>query len=263
MKIRSVLTTFLLSAAALGGSLSNASAAMTFNTGDLLLGFRGEGDDQNYLVNIGNVSQFASLSANTTITVNTGNILPDLQAAFGTDWNHRSDVFWGVIGTTFVDNTTPAVIYASKRRSNPSLPSTPWVGGSPSGQIEKVSLVQELAFKFTLDGAPTSNNTKGTFQSVLAENSWADLTSDISDFRVGGSIEGFFSVESGTSNSVLDLYKINPVYGEPAVLLGSFKISDAGVVTFTAVPEPATLAMIALAAVLLVASSRRPKSRKF
>lgn len=264
MKIRSVLTTFLLGAAALGGSVSNASAAMTYNTGDLFLGFRGEGDAQNYLVNIGSVSQFANLAPNSTITVNTGgNIRPDLEEAFGPDWSHRSDVYWGVVGTTFLDNTTPAIVYATKRRADPGVPSTPWTGGSPSGQIEKVSLIQELAFKFTLDGDSTGNSTKATFQNASSENTWADLTSDISDFRIGGSIEGYFSIEEGTSASVLDLYQINPVYGEPGTLLGSFKISDTGEVTFTAVPEPATLAMIALAAVLFVAISRRPKSRKF
>lgn len=265
MKLRPILTTFLLSAAALGASLSSASAVMTYNTGDLFLGFRGEGDAQNYLVNIGNVSQFANLGPGVKITVTTGgNIRLDLVEAFGSDWHSRSDVYWGVIGTTFVDNTTPAVIYASKQRSNPAIPSTPWIGGSPSGQIEKASLVQELIFKYVQDGTATANSSKATFQNASSENSWADLTSDISDFRVGGSIEGYFSLETGTSSSVLDLYQINPGYGQPAKLLGSFTIDDNGVITFTAVPEPATLAMLALAGLVLAfVVNRRPRSRKF
>jgi len=148
------------------------------------------------------------------------------------------------------------VLYATKGRSNINTQSTAWVGRSNTAQIGSVSLMQGLAQKYATEGVASGSAT-GTFQDATSANSYAYFTSQINDFGVGGSIEGSFA--NGTAGSKLDLYQINPVYNQPATLLGSFTINDSGVVQFTAaaVPEPSSFGLAVASALLVSAVLRR------
>ena len=261
MKLKSILTTALLATTVLLAGRS-AEAALNYAAGDLFLGFKGTGDAQDYLVNIGNVSQFSSLDG-ATFTVNVGgSIGADLATAFGSGWANRSDVFWGLIGTTYdgAVNLTPT-LYATKPRSQttPNVQSVPWKGRSNSGQVSSVSQIQQLAGYYKDQGNATGNSTKGTFQLATNSSSFAQLTATSNDFTVGGNIEGAFIVENGTANSVLDLYRIDPVFNQNATYLGKFTISNTGIVQFTAaaVPEPSTYGLVIGAGAVLLALKRR------
>lgn len=233
-----------------------AKATLVYTSGDLFLGFKGTGDAQDYLVDIGNVSQFSSLSAGSSVTVNTGgSISADLVTAFGSSWFSDGSVFWSITGTTYdgVSNLT-STLYATRARSNASVQSQPWVGRSNSGQVESVTLLQELAGKYVQDGT-AAGTSKATFQDATADNTYAKLTSANNDFAIGGSVKG-------KTSAVLDFYRIDPVDSQAATYLGSFTIGSNGVVTFTAVPEPSTVALLGLSAsAFLIFARRRSKGK--
>jgi hypothetical protein len=251
MKITRVLSLALAGAAVLALASHTARATLSYSAGDLFLGFHGTGAAQDYLVNIGNVSQFASLSAGSTVTVNTGgSISGDLNTAFGSSWFSSGSVFWSITGTTYngTSNLT-STLYATKPRSNPASQSVPWRGRSNSGQVESVSLLQALAGKYVQDGTAAGTPT-ATLQDSTAKNSYADLTSGASDFSIGGSVEG-------KTTATLDFYQINPVDDQAATYLGYFTLNSNGVVTFTAVPEPSVFVLMGLSASALLIFRRR------
>lgn len=266
MKTRSLIVTALLTTTVLLSAGPSAKAVLTINTGDLFLGFKGTGDTQDYLIDLGNVAQFSSLDGS-TFTVNLGgSIGADLTTAFS-DWANRNDVFWGAAGTTYdgVGNLT-ATIYLTRARSQltPNTQSVPWTARSNSGQVASVSLIQGLEGFYKDQGAATVNSTKATFQTASTSNTFATLTANNSDFLVGGNIEGAFSSTNGTANSVLDLYQIDPTNSvNPGTkYLGKFTIDNAGVVQFTAVPEPSTYGLIVGAGAILFALKRRGDRRR-
>lgn len=254
MNIKTLVIAALV-AAGVGSSGSSAHAALAFSTGDVYLGFRAS-DERGYLVNIGNVSQFTAKNG-ASFTVNTGgNIGLDLasDSSFTATWHSSETVSWGAVSTTYVDFSTPAVLFATRPRSNPSTQSTPWNGRSNSAQTSTVSSFQALSLKYGVEGNATANSTKATFQGT-GENTWAGFTISPSDFNVFPGLEGNFG--QGAANSILDFYQINPVNGSQAEYLGYFSITSAGVVTFTAVPEPGTIALISLAAIFALGRLRR------
>lgn len=259
MHIRSILT-IVLGAAALWTASPSANATLPiYNSGELFLGFRTAEGATNYLVNIGNVSQFANLAPGSSVTVNTGgNIAVDLATAFTPAWFTSGEVLWGIYGGSWSeaagDNN---VLYATRARSTADTQSLPWTRRGDIAQSFSVGDLKALAQYYTNSGNPTANSTKGTFQSSSNPDSWATYVSANSDFRLGGSVEGDII-------SVLDLYQINPATGanQPGTLLGTLTISSDGVITFTAVPEPSTVLLMAISGLAFVIFIRRRASQE-
>jgi MYXO-CTERM domain-containing protein len=81
-------------------------------------------------------------------------------------------------------------------------------------------------------------------------------TAGTTDF---GSLSGWSSIEgdfgSGTSGTALDLYRIG---GSWVSQLGTFTLTDAGVLNFTAVPEPSSAGTALALAGAALARRRRP-----
>jgi hypothetical protein len=271
MKISILKWPALVLAAALASSVP-AQAALTANTGDLYLAFRadsGTGASQDYLVNIGSFSLYTSGTSfvvnATKLGVPNFNLNSDLTGLFGNTWNTLRDddsfVRWGIVGTSYdgVNNTSP-ILYVSRPRDAANTPSTPWTGRPNGISTGTAGDFQQLAGYYQTDGNATANNSVGTLQDASngsSYNHFVTLPSNL-DFNVWSNIEGDFA--NGTANSVLDLYRVNPVNGQDADYLGSFTISDTGVLTFTAVPEPGTVALLALAGSFLLIVVRRRKS---
>jgi hypothetical protein len=189
----------------------------------------------------------------------------DLTGLFGSSWNTLRDddsfVQWGIVGTSYdgVTNTNP-VLYVTRPRDTANTQSTPWTGRPKGISTSTAGDFQQLAGYFKTDGSATSNNDVGTLQDASngsSYNHFVTLPTNL-DFGVWSNIEGNFA--NGTASSVLDLYRINPVNGQDADYLGYFSISDTGVLTFTAVPEPGTVALLALAGSFLLIVVRRRKS---
>ncbi|MGH8046230.1 MAG: PEP-CTERM sorting domain-containing protein [Chthoniobacterales bacterium] len=277
MKIKSLLnTTALLGAAMLLLGGHSAKATLTYSAGDLFLGFRatdGQGANKDYLVNIGQASLYAPGGGSFNLnTVGVTGLAADLSAntLFGSEWNTlRSDdsvVTWAVFGTTYTGAgafTSPVLFVTNQRdQSNISIQSTPWEQRSNGAQLTTVSKFQQVAGYYKDFGVATVNDARGTLQDATNASSYGKFTSTGLDFAVWATIQGDFS--NGTSNSVLDLYRIDPGSSD-SVYQGSFRINDSGIVTYTAaVPEPSSVALVGVVAslVAIIAYRRRKAAAK-
>jgi hypothetical protein len=262
MKFRNLLTTAALATTALLSAGTSARATLTYNPGDLFLGFQKTGTATDLLVNIGNISLFSQLNG-ATFTVNLGgSIGDDLTDTFGASWNTTSTLFWSVSGTTFATLGDLNTIYLTKARgTNVNNQSSPWISNTNNGQGDQVALLQGLAGAYRDNGVATGNSTTATLQSTGLANSYASFTQGTSSDFQWGNIEGRFN--NGTAGSVLDLYRVTPsLDSTPATYLGKFTIDNSGIVTYTsAVPEPSTYGfLIGAGLVFLIIIRRRHRA---
>src|SRR5262249_29863605 len=91
----------LLSAAVIQ-STALAQSTLNYTNGDIFIGFRSTDGTQNYIIDIGQASQFTS---GTSFTLSLGNVGADLAAVFGSNWLTRIDsgtgntaLLWSVFG---------------------------------------------------------------------------------------------------------------------------------------------------------------------
>ena len=109
----------------------DGATTLTYNDGDLFLGFRATDRTSDYLVNIGQPTQFVNAAPGSTFPVAVGSTSADLATAFGADWYTRIDpntgrnaVLWAVVGGRQIgasgdpDNT----LYSTNPVANPWPP---------------------------------------------------------------------------------------------------------------------------------------------
>lgn len=253
MRLKNILTIALLATAGIGLTHPTAqAAAVTYNNGDLLLGFRassGSGAQLNYVVNLGQASTFRD-ATNSFVIPLTG-LNTDLSAIFlGDDWKTRGDVFWSVSGTTGsfvpVAGDPAKTLYATRAQafSNGNFtPASAWLSKSDAAQGLGANQLKSFKDGFLAKaGVPnqsTANTPNGIIQNTSDNNSYASFTSSGSSF-------GFFnpSVEANFGNgqnaSRLDLFSVKPADGvnvmldEPGELLGTFVLYPSGNIAFIA-----------------------------
>ncbi|MBK8092073.1 MAG: PEP-CTERM sorting domain-containing protein [Verrucomicrobiaceae bacterium] len=268
MLIRSKNLLTMLAVAGMTALASQASAA-TYVAGDLILGFRatgGTGASSNLLVNLGQADTvFRDATSNLLNFVDIGTLLT---STYGSDWNTRSDLFWGVAGVRSNSNIAGAVdgdptrtnyLSAEQTTVSPGTQqSTAWTIGTSTARADVAARIISMAGVFDA-AAPEASLTN--VLDASNGNSWSAYNDGATSFTLSGIIEGDFG--SGTSGTALDLYRIldrttgaNPT-GTVGVgsYEGTFTISDAGQVSFAvtaAVPEPsrALLGGLGLAGVL-------------
>lgn len=233
-KLLAILMGLVLSA--LGAAAAIVPAPLS---GDVFLAFRasgGDGSDQSYIVNLGQGSQFSGAAAGSSSVLSAiGNTGADLVAVYGAGWATRTDLFWGVFGTT--DSVNPT-LYASRERTSVGTQTVPWAqltqGARSAIKTEILSVASGIGGYQSR--AATVNSGVGTFQENAGQASSYNyqVTNGATDFgsqSQWSGIEGDFI--GGVSATALDLYRLrgtSPTVG----FLGSFSISGAGVVTFTA-----------------------------
>lgn len=228
------VTAAALAFAGLPFSIPTVQAALPYNNGDLLLGFRasgGQGATKDYVVNIGSASQF--LSGSGTVPVSSlGNIAADLSSAglFGGTWNTRADVFWGLIGTDLAGD--PAnTLYATRARSTSATQALSWVRRSASSQSTTNSIIHAFISGY-LNSDTNATAASATIQATSFANSYASFTSGNVDFGFFSSVEGDFG--AGAAGTVLDLFRVTPnVNGGGSQHLGYFTLDGAGALSFT------------------------------
>jgi hypothetical protein len=249
-----------LAAAALTLLGAQAHAALPYTDGDLILGFRagsGQGGTTSYAVNIGSVSQFVSAAAK-TVTI-PGNIAADLETIYGSDWHTRSDVFWSISGTQFSagNGFSNRTIFVSKAEATAGTQSTPWPRVTLSAQQPVALRVQAVGLTGYAAGTTattpgqteSTNSSVGLIQDNGAANSYAShmpggsntTTGSAYSFYTNGALGIENSFEAGAQGSVIDLYHLQSAsggsLGAPSALLGAFRMSSAGVLSFS--PNPA------------------------
>jgi hypothetical protein len=237
------------------GSVTSAAAVVSTVTsptlGQLFLGFRasdGTGATKNYLVKLGSASNFTNGTSIASFGSD-GSIAKDLADLFGADWSTRSDVYWSVSGTTgsfqSLGGLPAKTLFASIAEATPGTFETNlWKRASSTAQGIVTSKMNSLSTAFA-SSSVSPNNALGVIQNQTDSNSYGSFqkggtlansgpSPGISFAYFNPSIEANF--QAGAANSILDLVQIEPGSGESigaaGSLLGRFKISPSGVISF-------------------------------
>ena len=267
----------LTALAAVAFTATNASA-LTYTSGDLLLGFRSGGAETNdYIVNLGNNSQFRN-SDGTAYTgsafnvsiggTTTGALATDLNTVFGSNWSTRTDLYWGIIGAlnpaAGVDRVQ--TVYMSSPTTAAGN-STALTNGSVSAQSGWRSQIAAVGGQYALSTSAAVNSV-GLIQANGDSNSWASkLGGNGINYAYGNAFNTGQTMEASVgSGDLLDLYRLVPTgTGAGSFNVGSFSLNNAGTVSYAsaaAVPEPSTYAQAVVALAIVALSIAHKRRRK-
>lgn len=233
------------------------------------MGFRQVGNNQDYIIDIGQASQYRDAAPGSSFPLSVGSVGADLVALFGANWFNRADTFWSVVGTTqnqAVAGDPTNTLYATRAEDPVGTQAAAFNRASNSTQAQPANRINSVGTTYALagdsaNGVSPAANPAGLRQSVNDANSYQFYTgsqpstgNSFSYFAEG--IEGNFG--AGASGVVLDLFRLErtPPTG-PGTYEGSFAIDNSGLVRFNVIPEPATAAMFAIGAGFLGLISRR------
>jgi Ig-like domain-containing protein len=238
---------FLLTAFVATLGAVSLRAQVSANLSDVVLGFRatgGTGQNVNLEVDLGSVAQFQNQPAGTTLSISRL-LAADLAAVYGANWATRSDLFWGIVGTTGRISGGPngapvATVWATRAQDTVGTQSLPWPAGSRDAQFNVSAQIEALLF-----GAPASLNgaTGGSNAYSASLNGTVAGSYTYQDtFQPGNSFSYFnptidnpVKPASGTS-SVSDLYEVRVGAGT-GTYLGTFGLSTSGTLTFSTSPS--------------------------
>lgn len=284
-------------ALALSASAASAQVLTTYQVGDIFIGFRQTGVANTLVAKIGTVADYlptslgGSRAPNSTYNPTFGvipstvtpvtNLNADLTSVFGAGWNTNAtdgtSVRWGIVGwtgsaaeTSPVSGLTTRSLFVTRARTNPSTQTT--ITGTPSAIGSRSNFGTAFGSGFIAGGIGSYPNQNSTLNSSVAyigaasdTNNWGSRINNngTGSFGLGATnpveqqLSGAFQ---GPTDSVLDLW-LSPNTSSTLVTqntyLGSFSLSNSGQLTFTAVPEPSTYALLALAGAALVVFRRR------
>lgn len=278
-------------ALALSASAASAQVLTTYQVGDIFIGFRQTGVANTLVAKIGTVADYLPTSLggsrtpgstyNPTFGVIPSTVTPvtnlnaDLTSVFGAGWNTNAtdgtSVRWGIVGwtgntgeTSPISGLTTRSVFVTRARTNPSTPSTTNINNAArtgfAGQFPgfSVGVPSGYASQFS-----TVNSSVAYVGAATGTDNWNTRIGANGSFGLGAgrSVEQELSgAFQGPTDSVLDLW-LSPNTGSTLVTsntyLGSFSLNNSGQLTFTAVPEPSTYALLALAGLAVVVLRRR------
>lgn len=273
----------LLSVAGLSLVTMTAQAQLdsTFNANDVLLGFRasaGNGTTTQLVFNLGSAQSFRDATANSVNFANIGSIL---SSTYDSNWYDRTNLWAGFISATNgtnsdnsgdlgigsgVGQTDPnSTIYVSRVRTSVGTVGNAQ-GSTPGNPIALDPQVAGLAIA-SFGGTFSTNQSGGQASLATATaNGWAtNVTAstaiDFGTFNIEGAFtSGNFTFgAAGTVERMWDFYRV-PNFGETTGLgqfQGTFTINNSGQVSFVAVPEPSTYALLGLGAIVGFIAYRR------
>lgn len=277
------------------GTAKQSSAA--FANGDLLLSFQatgGQGATSTYVANLGAGYSYRNAVSNISNVISIGG---DLSTIYGANWYDRTDLYINIIGN-YAAGYSPAnqggpvvngdarnSIYVSRARTSSDATSyTAWSGvasamNTVGTQVQTYNTAVTSSLTSTNAASiPTSTvNTIEDFTTPAGSLlvNFSNFTADFNQAFASGSL---FNIGGTDYEGALTLQRINRVdgttgalvgnYVEPGIAAGTgsnegfFAISNTGQVDyFTAVPEPSTYALIALAGLVLLIAHNRRKSQ--
>lgn len=221
---------------------SQAAAVPDPVPGDLFLGVRaadGDGASVSYLVKLGPDTLFRSAAPGSGFDVSgLGGVGDDLAATYGAGWFDRPDLSWAIFGAR---NTANTVVYGSRARLAPAVVTSPWPTLNSTDRNPVATAISSVVDN--LGGykgrEATAHSPVATFQPNTSESSsyarqvGTPGTTDFGSTSQWGSVEGHLA--TGSSDSVLDLYRLAASSGVPNVaLVGHFTLARSGVVRFKA-----------------------------
>jgi hypothetical protein len=247
----------VVAAAVLGGA--SAMAQFNYHNGDMLAAF-GNGGSTDVIVDLGQISNFQAGAVTQTFNLNAV-----LTATFG---SVNSGLYWSVFGVNdtsiggngSVTQTDANTMWNTLARSNPAnKTTTPFVGGSSASQQLPVGDIETI-------GNLTSPNQAGPGMIVdyapgieLVDTSLGGY-SPMMNNPYNGNFQGDWTYNILNHGvGVSDLYQSDPGnhFSQRATYLGNFDLSSGGSLTFNAVPEPSTWAMIGTGLLTFLAIRRR------
>ncbi len=261
MKTKHLLAVALL--ALLGGTAAVRAQTVTAGLNNLILGFRatgGTGASINLEVNLGNASSYYNVSGTVNLS---GLSVSDLSAAYGSNWFNRSDLFWGVagstgsaVGTTIGGNPILAkTLWGTAAETTLGVQSTAW---NRLGAFSQQAAANTIATMYTgalgsLNGATaTGNSATAALLDTSLAGSWSKQEgNNAAAFGSQMTKSGFENGTPGNAGVVSDLYELQPGSGS-GTYLGSFALNASGLsysgstgdAAAAAVPEPSTYAAI-------------------
>jgi hypothetical protein len=269
MNIQKIKATTLLAAAGIALFTSAVKAdALTYNDGDLLIGFYatgGTGATKDIVVNIGAAATFRDATGD--FSINLGNLGADLTATFGSNWSTRADLFWGVVGAvqdTPVNGDGIWTLYAGKAEATIGVQGIGYNRGSVSTQSAPASKIAQVGNTYETNYTSTANSSVTAIQNTSDANSYAFYQSNggFTSFAYFNNAAGTFA--SGTSGTALDLFRMptGSSSGPKGTYEGTFHIDNTGSVSYTTaptpVPEPGTV-FIGIALVGFIAWRERSR----
>ena len=272
MKITNLTKIAFLALAGLALVATDAKAVVTYNQGDLILGFRQTGNSEVVLVNIGAATAYSAATTNIAIPT-FANLGADLAAVFGVGWAADPDIYWGIasarpsVGSTDATDVNKT-IYLSKAES----PLETQAAGFSLNNTTRGTLATRITgvgAQFTTTSAPgpyipfADSGGYAFRQSVtdFAGSNWNDFAP--TGFGSGQNIEG--NDLAGIDGTVLDLFRVSGsgTGTNAATYEGSFSISSAGVLSYSntvptsAAPEPSRALLLGAALGAMVLRRRR------
>ena len=235
-----------------------AFAALTYNNGDLILGFRKAGGSSNLEVDLGSITQIKSIAGTGTILSFSQFTAGDITAGVGSAGSGSlNNAIWSVSGAVnLAGQITGAgknTLWLTSARDSAALSTqtTPWTRGSSTTQGNTVAPVLTVGTGF----AAATGNAGSTTAAVIADgaNSYHDNITDNGNFNAfGGNIENTLGATfvSSSTQARSDLYEMQPGSGN-GTYLGYFELTSAGALSFVAVPEPGLFG-VGIAAGLMV-----------
>ncbi len=280
MKTKHIITALLVLA---GGAIGVHAGAGTVTSGlnDIIVGFYatgGTGATTNLEVDLGNASQFYGVGGTLTLA----GLNSDLSSTYGATWNTRTDLFWGVAGTTGSATGTTIggnaiaakTLWAGSAQLTLGSGSTPWNKAGAFAQQAPANTIATLYANASgsLNGAAAlTDNAHGALINNTLAGSWTKQegtsAAAFNYFNPKGSFDNSTNIAGG-SFAATDLYELQPGSG-PGSYLGTFALSSGGNLTYggslgaATIPEPSTYAAIFGAMTLgFVAWRRRNQSAK-
>lgn len=255
-----IAKTSLLALTGLALVSQSANAALNYTAGDVLLGLRlystaNSNDTSDLVIDLGTYTQF------TNKTFTSLDISAALITLAGTNWSTSTNISWGLIGITSSDASNGHTSILASKGEVSGL-TTAYANISRTNATSVVSAINS-DFTQVFNGATSNDGTGNGLMTSSPDGvkySWSNLVSNTSSdngtgtalsFNVIGASTGVLEANSADSTTLdktaLDLYLINGTSKNPtgnATYVDTLAISDSGVLSLQAVPEPSTYAMI-------------------
>jgi hypothetical protein len=241
---KKILTTALALFGAAGLISAVHAAPITYQTGDIILGFEATSGVTNpaaddLLIDLGQYSNLSSFS--------TFNISSDLNAVFGSGNWSAGQISFGAIGVTLSGNHY-ADIYETGTNTLLPVAST-----SQTTRQDYIALATGSIGYQTLTAYSNSWSGYGVFTAASTTGSWSSYQPQKPAFGVSEDIENTI----GSSLNLYDKIYVSNGSGTVASTPYTINVDTLGNITVQSVPEPSTYVMFGLGSLLLVVAYRR------
>lgn len=298
--MKKIKQSILLMAVAAGAILASASSVQAQNTlhgpADLVLTLQNPGGTNptnTMVIALGSVQTIFRNAAPGSFT-NLINIGSQLGTTFGATWADENTLFAGAVGFLGTSDVSNALIglgdphrtlYMTKIRTavgTPGLQNSPGINlpnlatmtsatsniGVVKNNLETIASNTAVGVFTTLASSVVDD--QNPFTAPLIQSTGYGTVAGGVQANFGAGIFGSFG-QAGNVEVALDLFRIqarNDIvsqfgFSQPVrqgQFLGTLTIGSGGQVGFTAVPEPSTYALLALAGLALAVAARRRKS---